>query len=179
MAEDLHAFITGTLWLKLQADTRDLRLFNKHDLIAAAYFHIRRLLLIQPGWTCRIAPDTAAAVPDLVLLYQNTIRALMQLEFLLKPREPGYFPANLFDQSMRRLRQMVTNWNVTGRGYLVGVFDSAEPWLFPDEADPRRQTCFWLPVNCHNFPDHVEWRQKWENLARILGCQQHPSSPSR
>ena len=53
MADDPHGLISGTIWLKLKEDVRDFRVFNRQDLACAAYFHIRRLLLIQPGWSCR------------------------------------------------------------------------------------------------------------------------------
>ena len=69
MADDLHSFITGALWLKLKEDVRDLRVFNRRDLACAAYFHIRRLLLIQAGWSCRadlcLIPAANQPVPNM------------------------------------------------------------------------------------------------------------------
>ncbi|MEO0079817.1 MAG: hypothetical protein ABIK44_03975 [candidate division WOR-3 bacterium] len=169
MAEELHAFLTGKFWLRLKDDVKDLRVFNKPDLVAAAYFHIRRLLLILPGWRCRVSVQLGPDEADLILLHNNSILVVLQLESLLLHGDPSYLPTERLDESMRRLRQMVTETTGAGRsrGYLVGVFDSPEPWFFPEEAEPEKQTSFWLPVNCRDFPNYPEWRQRWERLARL------------
>ncbi|MEO0080486.1 MAG: hypothetical protein ABIK44_07410 [candidate division WOR-3 bacterium] len=169
MTEELHAFLTGKLWLRLKDDVRDLRVFSKPDLMAAAYFHIRRLLLILPGWSCRVSARLGADETDLVLSHNNSVRAVLLLEFLVRQREPDCFPTERLEESMTRLRRVVGAITGAGRcrGYLVGVFDSQEPWLFPEEAEPEKQTCFWLPVNCRDFPNYSEWRQSWERVARL------------
>ncbi len=182
MTEDLHSFITGALWLKLKDDARDLRVFNRHDLVCAAYFHVRRLLLIQPGWACRAdlhltPPENQPPLPnpDLALFSGGKFQALFQLEFHVTPGAPGGFPTSELSDKMAALRRTVAgaeqlrtaNPGRAGRGYLVGIYDSEEEWFYPDQAVWEKQSCFWLPVNCHAFADYAEWRQKWERLARL------------
>jgi hypothetical protein len=182
MAEDLHRFITGTLWVKLKDDTHDFRVFNRRDLVNAAYFHIRRLLLIQPGWQCRadlrLAPvegQTSLLVPDLTLFSGGNFEALFQLEFHVTAAASVGFPASEMNDKMVALRRAVASGEQScpsgsgrsGRGYLVTVFDTEEEWFYPDQPVWEKQSCFWLPVNCHAFADYAEWRQKWERLARL------------
>jgi len=184
MADDLHSFIAGTLWLKLKEDVRDLRVFNRHDLACAAYFHIRRLLLIQAGWSCRADIASApvanrlspiANSPDLALFSGGKFQALFQLEFHVTPGAPGGFPTSQMNEKMSALRRTVAgaeqvragNSGMGGRGYLVGVYDTEEEWFYPDQAVWETQSCFWLPINCHAFADYVEWHQRWERLARL------------
>ena len=182
MAEDLHGFVTGTIWLKLKEDVRDLRVFNHRDLVCAAYFHVRRLLLIQPGWSCRAGmeltpPENQPPLPDpdLALFSGGKFQALFQFGFHVMPGAPGGFPTSDLNEKMAALRRTVAgaeqlrtaNPGRAGRGYLVGVYDSEEEWFYPDQAVWEKQSCFWLPVNCHAFADHAEWHQKWERLARL------------
>ena len=183
MLEDPHSFITGTLWLKLKDDVRDLRVFNHGDLVCAAYFHVRRLLLIQPGWSCRadiaFAPVASRQSPianssDLALLSGGKLQALFRLEFHVTPGAPGGFPTSQMNEKMAALRRTVADAEQVrtansgmGRGYLVGVYDTEEEWFYPDQAVWEKQSCFWLPVNCRAFADYAEWRQKWERLARL------------
>jgi hypothetical protein len=182
MSEDPHSFITGTLWLKLKDDVHDLRVFNHGDLACAAYFHIRRLLLIQPGWSCRADLRLTPAEnrpplpdPDLALFSGGKFQALFQLEFHVTPGAPGGFPTSQMNEKMTALRRTVADAEQlrtassgrAGCGYLVGVYDTEEEWFYPDQAVWEKQSCFWLPVNCHSFPDYAEWRQKWERLARL------------
>jgi hypothetical protein len=182
MADDLHSFITGTLWLKLKDDVRDFRVFNRRDLVCAAYFHIRRLQLIQPGWSCRADLELTAAAnqpppldPDLTLFNRGKFHALFQLEFHMRPGAPGGFPTTEMNEKMAALRRTVAgaeqlrtaNSGRAGRGYLVAVYDAEEEWFYPDQAVWEKQSCFWLPVNCHAFADYAEWHQKWERFARL------------
>lgn len=182
MADDLHSFITGALWLKLKEDVRDLRVFNRRDLGCAAYFHIRRLLLIQAGWSCRadlrlIPAANQPPLPDsdLALFSGGKFQALFQLEFHVAPGAPGGFPTSQMNEKMSALRRAVAgaeqsrpaNSGMGGRGYLVAVYDTEEEWFYPDQAVWETQSCFWLPINCHAFADYTEWRQKWERLARL------------
>jgi hypothetical protein len=182
MAEDLHSFITGTLWLKLKDDVCDFRVFNHRDLACAAYFHIRRLLLIQPGWSCRAGlhltpPENQSSLPDpdLALFSGGKFQALFQLGFHVTPGTPGGFPTSEMNGKMTALRRTVAgaeqlrtaNSGKAGRGYLVGVYDTEEEWFYPDQAVREKQSCFWLPVNCRAFADYAEWRQKWDRLARL------------
>jgi hypothetical protein len=182
MAEDLHSFIAGNLWLKLKADVRDLRVFNHGDLVAAAYFHVRRLLLIQPGWTCRtglrlIAPAGEPALPaaDLALFANGDFQGLLLLDFHLKAGNDTGFPASEMNERMSALRRAVGGAEQlrrresgrAGRGYLLGVFDTGEEWFYPDQPAWEKQSCFWLPVNCRQFADHGEWRPKWDRAARL------------
>lgn len=180
MAEDIHSLVTGTLWLKLKDDVRDFRVFNRHDLICAAYFHIRRLLLIQPGWCSRANPPLSMSErrpplpnPDLALFLNGKLQALFQFEFHLTPGMNGGFPTSVMNERMTALRRAVENaeqsWpgSDNGRGYLVAVYDTQEEWFYPDQPVWEKQSCFWLPVNSHAFADYSDWRQKWEKLARL------------
>jgi len=181
MADDPHGLITGTIWLKLKEDVRDFRVFNRQDLACAAYFHIRRLLLIQPGWSCRSKPplNTDERRPplrssDLALFSDGKLQALFQLEFHLTPDMTRGFPTAVMNERMTALRQTVENTEQSrvnssngGRGYLVAVFDTEEEWFYPDQAVWERQSCFWLPVNCRTFADYADWHQRWERLARL------------
>jgi hypothetical protein len=181
MADDPHGLITGTIWLKLKEDVRDFRVFNRQDLACAAYFHIRRLLLIQPGWSCRSNPPltTGERRPplhnsDLALFSDGKLQALFHLEFHLTPDMTGGFPTAVMNERMTALRQTVQNAEQSranssngGRGYLVGVFDTEEEWFYPDQTVWERQSCFWLPVNCRTFADYADWHQRWERLARL------------
>ena len=179
MADDLHSFITGALWMRLKADVRDFRVFNREDLVCAAYFHIRRTLLIQPGWACRANPPLVhdnqppLTDPDLALFSSGKLSALFQLEFHLTPGMTGGFPTAVMNERMASLRKSVeisersraTDSDRAGRGYLLAVYDTEEEWFYPDQAVWERQSCFWLPVNCREFPDHVDWRAKWDKSA--------------
>jgi DNA-binding transcriptional LysR family regulator len=181
MAEDLHSFITGALWMKLKDDVRDFRVFNRQDLACAAYFHIRRALLTRPGRSCRANPPLAGdgrpplTDPDLALFSGGKLNALFQLEFHLTSGMTGGFPTAVMNERMTSLRRAVESAEPpaaakssrTGRGYLLAVYDTEEEWFYPDQAVWERQSCFWLPVNCRAFADYAEWHQKWERLARL------------
>lgn len=173
MPEDLHAFVTGNLWLKLKDDVHDLRIFNRLDLTCAAYFHIRRLLLIQPGWSCRtdLALAPAGATTDLTLLLDGKPQALIELGF--HALTPG-FPTSELNRKMKTLRQAIagdsrvaTSSSKNGRGYLVSVFETEEEWFYPDRDAWEKRLCFWLPINCRAFADYSEWRQRWERRSRL------------
>ena len=181
IADDLHNFITGTLRLTLEADVRDFRVFNRRDLSCAAYFHIRSVLLTRPGWSCRADPPLAREHrpplpdPDLALLSNGKLNALLQFEFHLTPGMTGGFPTAVMNERITALRRAVeepdqpraTGSNRTGRGYLIAVFDTEEEWFYPDQPVWDQQSCFWLPVNCRTFADYSEWRQQWDRSARI------------
>ncbi len=168
MTPELHNFLTGPFWLKLKADVADMRVFNKQDLVAATYFHIRRLLLVRPGWMCRSALDTQTGQADLVLFLRDRFEGILQLECLLKTEVDNYFPADMLGQKMDRLRNILASFEKknVGRAYLFGVFDTKESWFFPNESTWEKQSCFWVPINCQEFPRHDEWRQKWEKLVK-------------
>ncbi|MEO0073245.1 MAG: hypothetical protein ABIK43_01110 [candidate division WOR-3 bacterium] len=163
MSEDLHSFIKGQLWLKLKADVQRLFVINRAELVSAAYFHIRRLLLIQPGWTCRVQPH--GEKPDLLLHKDNAFRAAIRCEFTIRQDGAG-FPAESLNSSMDMLRAVVNRLSSPGlgHGYLIGVFDSAEPELYPQDEEGY-QVCHWLPINCHEFPNYSEWRAGWNRLV--------------
>ncbi len=181
MADEPHSFITGNLWLKLKEDVREFRIFNAEDLVCAAYYHIRRVLLAQPGWSCRANPPLSdenqppLPAPDLAVLSNGKLSALFQLEFHLTPGMPGGFPTAVMNERMASLRRAVdeadrpraVDSGRVGRGYLIAVYDTQEEWFYPDQAAWDRQSCFWLPVNCRMFADYSEWRQKWDRIARI------------
>jgi hypothetical protein len=181
MADEPHSFITGTLWLKLKEDVRDFRVFNREDLACAAYFHIRRVLLTQPGWSCRANPPLShenqppLPAPDLALFSGGKLSALFQLEFHLAPGMTGGFPTAAMNERMTSLRRAVeeaeqpraTSSGRAGRGYLVGVYDTEEEWFYPDQAVWDKQSCFWLPINCRTFADYSDWRLKWDRTARL------------
>jgi hypothetical protein len=182
MADDLHNFIVVTIRQKLQEDVHDFRIFNRHDLVHAAYFHIRRLQLIQPGWSCRAnllltppASEPPLPEPDLVLFQNGKFQALFQLEFHVTPGSAGGFPTAQLNEKMATLRRTVagaeqlktTSAGRAGRGYLIAVYDTEEEWFYPDQAVWEKQSCFWLPVNCRSFSDYAEWHQKWERYAKL------------
>jgi hypothetical protein len=180
MAEDPHKFITGTLWLRLKDDVRDFRVFSRQDLALAAYYHIRRTLLTQPGWSCRANPPLTGERrpllpdPNLALLSGGRLSALFQLEFHLTPGMTSGFPTAVLNERMTSLRRTVEGAQPSrgdsgrpGRGYLLAVYDSEEEWFYPDQAVWEKQSCFWLPVNCRAFADYAEWHQKWERLALL------------
>jgi hypothetical protein len=182
MAEDLHGFITGSLWLKLQEDVRDFQVFCRRDLVCAAYYHIRRLLSTKRGWSCRadLRVSATGSQPvmtrlDLVLFSGTKFQALLQLEFHVSTGTPSGFPASQMNEKMSALRRTLagaeqlraSNSGTGGRGYLIGVYDSAEEWFYPNQAVWEKQSCFWLPVNCRTFADYSDWRQKWERIARL------------
>ncbi len=180
MAEELHSLVTGTLWLRLKEDVRDFRVFNRQDLGCAAYYHIRRLLLVQPGWSCRASPPFSMTErrpplpnPDLALFLNGKLQALFQFEFHLNPGMNGGFPTSAMNERMMALRHAVENaeksWpgSSSGKGYLVAVYDTQEEWFYPDQAVWDKQSCFWLPVNSRTFADYADWHQKWERLARL------------
>jgi len=180
MADDLHRFITSTLWLRLKDDVRDFRVFNRRDLICVAYFHVRRLLLVKSGWSCRadvplLASERQPSLPDpdLALFSDGKLRALVQLEFHLTPGMTGGFPTAAMNERMTFLRQAVAGAGQSqaadqgGRGYLVAVYDAEEEWFYPDRTVWESQSCSWLPVNCRAFADYAEWHQRWERLAKL------------
>jgi len=180
MAEDLHSFITGTLWLKLKEDVRDFRVFNRHDLACAAYFHIRRALSTRSGWSFRSDPPLTGERrpllpdPNLALFRTGRLNAVFQLEFHLTPGMAGGFPTAVMNERMTSLRRTVegakrsrTDSGKAGRGYLLAVYDTEEEWFYPDQTVWERQSCFWLPINCRAFTEYAEWHQKWERLALL------------
>ena len=180
MADEPHSFITGTLWLKLKEDVRNFRVFNRHDLACAAYFHIRRSLLTQPGRSCRSNPPLTGErrpslpAPNLAVLSGGKLSALLQFEFHLTPGMTDGFPTTIMNERMTSLRQEVeeaersrTDSGKAGRGYLVAVFDTEEEWFYPEQAVRDKQSCFWLPIDCRTFADYSEWRQKWDRIARL------------
>jgi hypothetical protein len=178
MADEPHSFITGTLWLKLKEDVREFRVFNREDLARAAYFHIRRVLLARPGWSCRSNPPIShddQSPPDLALFSKGKLNALFQFEFDLTPGVTGGFPAAVMNRKMTSLRRAVeeaeppraTGSGRAARGYLVAVHDAEEEWFYPEQATSSKQSCFWLPVNCRTFADYAEWRRKWNRTARL------------
>jgi len=182
MADDLHRFITSTLWLRLKDDVRDFRVFNRQDLFCAAYFHIRRLLLVKSGWSCRadvplLRNERQRPLPDpnLALFWDGKLRALVQLEFHLTSGMAGGFPAAAMNERMTSLRQAIagaehpqaTDAGGGDRGYLVAVYASEEEWFYPDRTVWENQSCTWLPVNCRTFADYADWHQRWERLAKL------------
>jgi hypothetical protein len=181
MADDLHSFITGTLRQTLEADVRDFRVFNRSDLSCAAYFHIRRVLFTQPGWSCRADPPISREQrpplpdPDLAILSNGRLNALLQFEFHVTPGMASGFPTAVMNERMTFLRRAVEQSEQPraagsariGRGYLVAVYDTEEEWFYPDQLAWDQQSCFWLPVNCRTFADYSEWHQQWDRAARI------------
>jgi hypothetical protein len=180
MADDPHSFITGTLWLKLKEDVRHFRVFSRQDLACAAYYHIRRTLLTQPGWSCRSNPPLTGERrpllpdPNLALMSGGKLNALFQLEFHLTPGMTSGFPTAVLNERMTSLRRTVEGAEQSrgdsgkaGRGYLLAVYDSEEEWFYPDQVVWEKQSCFWLPVNCRTFADYAEWHQRWERLALL------------
>lgn len=162
MSEELHSFIRGQLWLKLSTDIQRLFVTNPQELVSAAYFHIRRLLLAQPDWRCRICSDSDK--PDILLYRSTEFRAAIDCEFVVS-EDATDFPAELFNHRLDVLLKSTEQPGKpsSGRGYLIGVFDSPEPALYPEDEEAS-QLCYWLPVNCHQFPNYSEWRSSWRKI---------------
>jgi hypothetical protein len=170
MSDDLHKFVTTTLYAALKHDIHDLRVFNRLDLVNAGYFHIRRLLVIQPGWDCRAIPPAI----DLAIYRKHVFQAALRFEFHLAPGGPNSLPVEEMNASMTALRQVVMDLEKSrpagasgsaGRGYLVGAFDTDDAWFYPDEAVWEKQSVFWLPVNCRDFAEHDDWLARWDKSA--------------
>lgn len=166
VSEDLHSFIKGQLWLKLKADVQNLLIISRTELVSAAYFHIRRLLLVQPAWACRVQSENGK--PDLLLYHNTEFRAAIRCEFTVGQGGAG-FPAELLNRRMDTLLRSIEESakHGLGRGYLVGVFDSPEPELYPEDEEAG-QLCHWLPVNCHDFPNYGKWHAGWRSLVNVV-----------
>jgi len=174
---ELHGFLSGAFWLKLKEDVQNQRVYNQKDLAHCAYFHVRRLLLTRAGFSCRAGLATASAPIDLCLFLNSRFEALLQFDCLLRPGTPDFFPAELLDEKMTRLRKALAEFESghnAGAAYLFGVFDSAESWFYPEDPQSapgvvqeawQRQSCYWLPVNCREFANHDDWRSRWEKEA--------------
>ncbi len=177
MASELHGFLSGAFWLKLKEDVQNLRVLNHTDMAHCGYFHVRRLLLTRPGWQARAGLATAAGPADITLSLNGRFEALIQFDCLLKPGTPDFFPAELLDEKMQRLRRTLAeleHGRGAGAAYLLAAFDSSESWFYPEEPQPgpgasqdawERQSCYWLPVNCREFANHDDWRNRWEKAA--------------
>lgn len=168
MPSETHTFITGPLWLKLKEDITLLRVVNSTDLFAAADFHIRRLMLTRAGWSCHALVPRGQFAPELVITFKDEFQALLRFDFALRPGEAGHFPADRLTELLTALRRRLAEWETKRRGgaYLFGVFDTGDRWFYPDEAMWENQSCFWLAVNCREFPNHAEWRARFDRLAR-------------
>lgn len=168
MADTLHAFVTGQLLMKLRGDVADYRVRNGFDLCAATYFQVRRLLLVQPGWTLRTVPGPAVGEADFELSLKGQFRGLLRLDYLLRPGTPDWFPNEQLDARMAGLRAALSRRESGGLGqaWLIGLFDTGSDWLFPGEEMYGKQSCYWLPLNCRSLPKHDEWRARWDKLAR-------------
>ncbi|HDQ98842.1 MAG TPA: hypothetical protein ENN51_00945 [candidate division WOR-3 bacterium] len=168
MASETHAFITGPLWLKLKEDVSLLRAANSTDLFTAAAFHIRRLILTRAGWACHALLPAGRFAPELVLTFKEEFQALIRCDFTVRPGGADAFPAERLSAELESLRGRLAAFETKHRGtaYLAVVFDTAESWFYPDSELWEKQSCFWLPVNCRGFPNHPEWRARFEKLAR-------------
>jgi len=172
VAAELGGFITGQFLLKLKQDVTDMRIVNGLDFVTCAFFQVRRLLLVQPGWVCRTRPGAAPGQADFHLSLKGTYKGLLRLEFLLKPGIPDWFPSDTLDARMEQLRATLRKVEAVQQGklasaWLCGLFDSSEEWFYPNEEMYGKQSCFWLPVNARKLPRHEEWRSRWEKLARV------------
>lgn len=167
MADTLHSFVTGQFLLKLRTDVADLRVANGFEFCAAAYFQVRRLLLIQPGWSLHTAPGPLAGEADFELRLKGAFKGLLRFDFLLRPGSADWFPHDDLDRRMAGLRDALSRRESGGLGqaWLIGLFDTGADWLFPGEDLYGRQSCFWLPINCRSLPKYDEWRARWEKRA--------------
>lgn len=175
MYEETHSFVTGPLWLKLKEDAAGMRILSAADFCAAAYFHVRRLMLTRAGWSGHL-PDpvghgTLKPAPELVLLFRGEFQVLLRFEFALQPGRKAEFPAARLSEELAGLRSRLADWeqNRPGASYLFGLFDSEEAWFFPDEAMWEKQSCFWVPVNAREFPGYPDWRARFDKLVLAPG----------
>ena len=168
MPSETHTFITGPLWLKLKEDILGLRVLSQADFFAAASFHIRRLMLTRAGWSCHALCPTGRFVPELILFHRDEFQALLRFEVALRPGSAVRFPASRLGELLTSLRHRLADWEAkrTGAAYLFGLFDSDETWFYPDEAMWEKQSCFWVPTNCYEFPSYSDWRSHFDKLAR-------------
>jgi hypothetical protein len=167
--DNVSEFIRGTLLVKIKEDLTGLRIFNKADLLAAAYYHSRRYFLTLPGWMLRVNPDLQGKKPDLVVFQNNEPRAFLQFESSLVSKQYRYFPMMIFDEKMTLLRNVTSLYKNKGiRGWLFGIYDTDESIFFPTIKDKDVQFTFWIPVNVRELRDYALWRKKWDELKAQL-----------
>lgn len=162
-------FIRGTLLIKIKEDLKGFRIYNKPDMLAVAYYHSRRFFLTLPGWVLRINPDLDGKKPDLVIFQNNEMRALLQFEFALAPKQYRYFPTMVFEEKATMLKNLLKLHKGKGvTGWLFGIYDTDEKIFYPTLIDKQAQSFFWVPINVHEFQDYSVWRKKWDELKGQL-----------
>jgi hypothetical protein len=167
--DNVAEFIRGTLLIKIKEDLTGLRIFNKADLLAAAYYHCRRYFLTLPGCMVRVNPDLQGKKPDLAVFLNNEPLAFLQFEFSLVPKQFRYFPTMQLDEKMKLLRNVTVLYKNKGvKGWLYGVFDTDETVFYPTVKDKDAQLTIWLPVNVRELRDYTFWRKKWDELKPRL-----------
>lgn len=163
-------FIRNTLLVKIKDDLKGLRIFNKADMLAAAYYHSRRYFLTLPNWIIRVNPEIPGGKPDLAVFENNELRALLQLEFALAPKQFRYFPKLVFEDKAKMLKNLLSaQKNKKVSGWLFGIYDTDEAIFYPTLTDKSASgALFWLPINAREFVDYSVWRKKWDELKEKL-----------
>ncbi len=159
-------FISGSLMVKIKEDLKNFRIFNKGDLLSVAYYHSRRFFLTLPGWQLRINPDLKGKKPDLVVLQNDEIQALLQFEFALVPKQFRYFPKVIFEEKAAMLKSLLAVYKDKKiKGWLFGIYDTDEAVFYPTLTDKTvaSQLSF-LSINVREFQDYAVWRKRWDEL---------------
>ena len=167
LGDKVSEFIRGTLQVRIKDDLSGYRIFNKADLLGAAYYHSRRFFLTLPGWLLRVNPEIAGKKPDLAVFQNNQPKAFMQFEFSLVPKQTRYFPLTQFDEKIMGLKNLANQYKGV-KGWLFGVYDTDENILLPTLRDKDAQLLIWIPINVRELRDYAIWRKKWDELKPTL-----------
>lgn len=160
-------FIEGTLVPKLRRDIEDLRVFNRRDMQAAAYHHLLKFVGMMPGWSIRCEPEAGARRPDLAVVHNQELVALLLFGMEVLPGQDNYFPMSKLDEQMNHLRESVSQLGKgKAKGYYLVAFDTTDAWYYPSAKMMERQSCFLLPLNIREVHNHKDWRAKWDKLKQ-------------
>jgi hypothetical protein len=162
-------FIRGTLLVKIKDDLKGWRIFNKADMLSVAYYHSRRFFLTLPNWALRVSPEITGK-PDLAVFESNELRAVLQFEFALVPKQFRYFPKMVFEDKAKMLKNLLSLLREKKvSGWLFGIYDTDEAVFYPTLTDKSKTSpLFWLPINVREFQDYPVWRKKWDELKEKL-----------
>jgi hypothetical protein len=167
LGDKVTEFIRGTLQVRIKEDLMGNRIFNKADLLSAAYYHCRRYFLTMPGWMLRVSPEIHGKKPDLAVFQNNEPKSFLQFEFSLAPKQSRYFPLMVYDEKVLMLKNLANRYKGV-KAWLFGVFDTDENILFPTLRDKDAQLIIWIPINVRGLRDYGIWRKKWDELKPTL-----------
>ena len=167
LGDKVSEFIHGTLQVRIKEDVSGYRIFNKADLLGAAYYHSRRFFLTLPGWQLRVNPDIGGKKPDLAVFQNNQPKAFMHFECSLVPKQPRYFPMTLFNEKIIVLKNLANQFKGV-KGWLFGVYDTDDNILLPTLRDKDAQLLIWIPINVRELHGYAIWRKKWDELKPAL-----------